>query len=73
MNAVGIAGFTLAGILFAALVALSVYVFLDKRKAKAAKANELETSKTVNEETAETDASEEKVENRSEDESKDNE
>ncbi len=73
VNAVGIAGFTLAGILFAALVALSVYVFLDKRKAKAAKANELETSKTVNEETAETDASEEKVENRSEDESKDNE
>lgn len=76
VNALGIAGFTLAGVLFLALVGLAVYMYLDKKKAKAALEQELDSTETVNEEGAaeKNEASEETPDKeKSVDESKDNE
>lgn len=51
VNALGIAGFTIAGVLLVALAALAVYTFLEKKKAKAAAAeNNFDSSETVSEE-----------------------
>ena len=53
MNALGIAGFTIAGVLLIALAALTAYVLLGKKKATAA--DELDSSETVGEDSDETD------------------
>lgn len=51
VNALGIAGFTIAGLLLLALAGLAAYMFLEKKKAKeaAAHANELDSTETVGE------------------------
>ena len=49
VNALGIAGFTIAGVLLLALAAFAAYVFLGKKKAKTA---ELDSTETVNEESS---------------------
>ncbi|MDE7159086.1 MAG: hypothetical protein K2N74_05870, partial [Clostridiales bacterium] len=54
VNALGIAGFTIAGVLLLALAAFAVYFFLGKKKAKAS-AGYFESTKTVNEESESTE------------------